>query len=321
MVGGDPLSWKKVSIVSVRQFDLSALALITSVADEMRQSFEAGENRQDLAGRVLGCLFYEPSTRTSCSFQAAMQRLGGSVINVNESTSSAQKGESIEDTIRCMTCYCDAVALRHPVAGAALKASHVSHVSIINAGDGVGEHPTQALLDLYTLLREFGTDELSSALKNKKIALLGDLKHGRTVHSLAQLLASFQVELVYVAPDGLGMPQDVIDAVAEKNVAKQRRCDLADCIHELDAIYVTRIQKERFLDDYQKFQGSYRIDPETMKKAKSTCAVLHPLPRNDEIHPSFDADPRAAYFRQMQNGMFVRMALLKLLIMPSSYVV
>mmetsp|Transcript_6059 Transcript_6059/g.15777 ORF Transcript_6059/g.15777 Transcript_6059/m.15777 type:complete len:329 (-) Transcript_6059:395-1381(-) len=315
--------WKNASIVSVEQFDEKALTLLIRTAEEMRQSFDDGQDICVLRGRILGCLFFEPSTRTSCSFQAAMLRLGGGVINVNEGTSSAMKGETFEDTIRSLECYCDGIVLRHPAPGTALRAAEISQeTAIINAGDGVGEHPTQALLDLYTLFREFRTSESHAAdvttfLCSKRIALVGDLKHGRTVHSLARLLARFDVELVYVSPKTLEMPSGLVDAIASQGLAKQSvATSLGEVIHFVDAVYVTRIQKERFEEplNYEKVKGSYSVDPEIMKMAKSTCVVLHPLPRVDEIPSSFDTDPRAAYFRQMQNGMFLRMALLRLLL-------
>lgn len=198
ILSDDLVSWSNASILSVTQFDEEALTLIVKISEDMRRSYDLGEQLGILRGRILGCLFYEPSTRTSSSFQAAMLRLGGTVLNLSESTSSSMKGESFEDTVRSMACYCDALVVRHPMPGAALQAARASPSSIINAGDGIGEHPTQALLDLYTLFREFSesgceTIDLRGTLRHKKIALVGDLKHGRTVHSLAQLLSLFDV--------------------------------------------------------------------------------------------------------------------------------
>jgi len=281
-----------------------------------------------LKNQVIACLFYEPSTRTSCSFQAAILKLSGSVITSNENVSSAMKGESLEDTIRCLACYCNAIILRHPTPGASLKAAAVapSDISIINAGDGIGEHPTQALLDFYTILREiqeqrrldnnFLNTNHNTILSGKSILFLGDLKHSRTVHSLAKLLGLFNVRLIYVSAASLRMPDEIIRFV--QNIGKAHQCgfsNILDVIDQADALYVTRVQKERFSDpqEYEHHKGSYVITPELMAKAKSTCTVLHPLPRVDEIDTRFDDDPRAAYFRQMKNGMFVRMALLRLL--------
>lgn len=287
----DKSEWKGVSITSVSQFARSGVDLVMRKAETMREA----KIREDLKGKVLGLLFYEPSTRTRCSFEAAMQRLGGTTVLVTQD-SSIKKGESLEDTIKMLMCYCDGVVLRHPEPGASQRASQLG--PIINAGDGIGEHPTQALLDVYTLSREM-------ALEGKTIALIGDLKHGRTTHSLAKLLALYDVKLLYVAPDKLKMP--------DLGVAHEE-CSLEEAVEVADALYVTRIQKERFasVEEYDALKGSYKINPDLMTKAKSTCVVLHPLPRNDEIDPAFDSDPRAAYFRQAQNGMYVRMALLSL---------
>jgi aspartate carbamoyltransferase len=272
-----------------------------------------------MIGCILANVFYEPSTRTSCSFQAAMLRLGGSVISVAESTSSAKKGETLSDTVKSLACYCDVIVLRHPRSGAAAEAAAAlegTGKAVLNAGDGVGEHPTQALLDLYTLVREFGGTG-TAVLKGKTVVLLGDLLNGRTVHSLAKLLSSFEVNLVYVAPAGLEMPESIVEAVAAKGVATQRTAaSLGDVVASADALYVTRVQRERFSSEtaYEASKGSYVVDADLMQAASPKCVVLHPLPRVDEISTDFDSDPRAACFRQMENGMFVRMALLALVL-------
>ena len=284
-----------MNIVSVEQFDRDDLDTIFAVAREMRLMVERVGSFDLLKGKVLANLFYESSTRTSSSFAAAIQRLGGSVLQINNVTfSSVSKGEVLEDTIRTMESYSDAIVLRHPEEGSAAIAAGIANKPIINAGDGPGEHPTQALLDMFTILEELGH------INGLTITMLGDLKYGRTVHSLARLLALFDVKLHFVAPDIL-------------------RCDhvnFAEVLPETDVLYVTRVQRERFEDPsmYERVKGSYVITPETMKSAKERMIVIHPLPRVDEISMQFDNDPRAAYFRQMEYGLYVRMALLALVL-------
>ena len=234
-----------------------------------------------LKGKILANLFYEPSTRTSSSFTAAMERLGGSVIPISEvKYSSVSKGESLPDTIRTLECYADVIVLRHPETGSAAIAAKAAKKPVINAGDGVGEHPTQALLDTFTIMEEIGR------LDNLTVTMLGDLKYGRTVHSLARLLSQFNnIKLNYVSPDILKMPKEVMDEVAEKNVPQAEFSSLEKVLPETDVLYVTRVQKERFEDpaDYEKVKGAYVIDPEIMKAAKQDMIVMHPLPRVGEI--------------------------------------
>ncbi|XP_023226449.1 CAD protein-like [Centruroides sculpturatus] len=259
-----------------------------------------------LKGKVMASIFYEVSTRTSCSFSAAMQRLGGHVIQMDESTSSVKKGETLEDTITVMSGYSDIVVLRHPEPGAVLKVANVCQKPVINAGDGTGEHPTQALLDVFTIREEIGT------VNGLIITLVGDLKHGRTVHSLARLLTHYKVQLRYVSPDNLKMPENVVNYVSSKGISQEEFFSLEAAIPETDVLYMTRIQKERFtsLDEFNKACGHFVVTPELMTKAKKRMIVMHPLPRVFEISPEFDTDPRAAYFRQAEAGMYVRMALL-----------
>lgn len=266
------------------------------------QSFSRQEMSGVLTNSVLANLFYEPSTRTSSSFHAAMTKLGGSVIPINDVTySSVSKGENLEDTIRTMGAYADVIVLRHPQVGSAERAAKVSPVPIINAGDGVGEHPTQALLDLYTIQQEQGR------IDGLTITLVGDLKHGRTVHSLAKILRHYDVKLNFVAPPGLAMPEEY---VREGDV--QYFSGLEPVMHESDIIYMTRLQSERL--DPESSVGTYGIDASDMQMAKPTMALMHPLPRVNEIDPAIDSDRRAAYFRQVKNGMFVRMALLAMVL-------
>ena len=264
-----------------------------------------------LKHRVLALIFYEPSTRTSCSFQAAMLRLGGSVINVDVELSSIQKGESLEDTIRTLSCYTDAIVMRHPLQPAVLEAASVSSIPVINAGDGIGEHPTQALLDLFTIYSELGR---IGGEKQMTITLVGDLTYGRTAHSLAKVLCYFSgIRLIYVSPGGLSMPLNICQFVHSCGVEQLTDLSLEEAIKVTDVLYVTRIQKERFdsLDEYEKAVDGYCVNAELMKLAKKDMIVMHPLPRLKELSCDIDGDPRAAYFRQMKNGMYMRMAILE----------
>jgi aspartate carbamoyltransferase catalytic subunit len=263
-----------------------------------------------LSGRILATLFYEPSTRTRLSFEAAMLRLGGGVISTENARefSSAAKGENIEDTTRIVEGYADVIAVRYHERGGAARAAAVAHVPIINAGDGPGEHPTQALLDWFTLQQEFGT------VDGLRVALVGDLAFGRAARSLAMLLAlARDASLVFVAPPATPMGADVKAYLDARGVPWRETTDLQGAIRDVDAVYMTRVQKERFGDDLAAYQAArvYNFTPETLAALPEHARVLHPLPRVDEIDPAVDADPRAAYFRQAHNGMFVRMALLE----------
>ena len=274
-----------------------------------------------LEGKLLANVFFEPSTRTRCSFEAAMKRLGGDVVNISKSGSSAKKGETLQDTLRCLACYTDTIVLRHPEKGSAAFVSKYLDKPLLNAGDGAGEHPTQALLDLYTIVSELKLKEP----KDIHVALVGDLKYGRTVHSLVQLLALYSgIRLSYVAPDALQMPEYVKSAVT--SIASNATSDgyiapiqkvyhsVDDIIDTADVLYVTRIQKERFEDpkEYEKHQGTFVITKATAERMKPASVIMHPLPRVGEILEEVDDNPRAGYFRQMKNGMFSRMALLAL---------
>jgi len=304
--------WYGKDIISVRQFGRSDLEYVFGVAHEMRGMVERIGTFDLLKGKILANLFYEPSTRTSSSFTAAMERLGGSVIPISEvKYSSVSKGESLPDTIRTLECYADVIVLRHPETGSAAIAAKAARKPVINAGDGVGEHPTQALLDTFTIMEELGR------LGDLNVTLLGDLKYGRTVHSLARLLSQFRdIKLNYVSPDILKMPKEVMDEVGARGVPQAEFSSLEKVLPETDVLYVTRVQKERFEDpaDYEKVKGAYVIDPAIMKAARQNMIVMHPLPRVGEISPDFDDDPRAAYFRQMEYGLYVRMALLAMVL-------
>jgi aspartate carbamoyltransferase len=298
-----------MDILSVKQFNHRDLDIIFDVARDMREMVDRQGAVDILKGKLLSNLFYEPSTRTSSSFAAATQRLGGNVIQINNVTfSSVSKGEELRDTIRSMGSYSDAIVLRHPDEGSADIAAEVSEKPIINAGDGIGEHPTQALLDIFTIVEELGT------IDGLTVTMLGDLKYGRTVHSLAKLLALYDVKLNFVAPDLLKAPTALVDSLIESGVGPCKHVDLDSIISETDVLYVTRVQQERFVDQsvYEKVNRSYVVNVDTMDIAKERMIVMHPLPRVDEISRAVDKDPRAAYFRQMEYGMYVRMALLAL---------
>jgi aspartate carbamoyltransferase catalytic subunit len=305
--------WLGKDIISVKQFGRDDLEYVFGVAHEMRGMVERIGTFDLLKGKILANLFYEPSTRTSSSFTAAMERLGGSVIPINEvKYSSVTKGESLPDTIRTLESYADVIVLRHPETGSAAIAAKVARKPVINAGDGVGEHPTQALLDMFTIFEELGVGQIDGM----SVTMLGDLKYGPTVHSLARLLSLFNVRINYVSPDILRMPKEVMDEVNEKRIPQVEFNSLEQVLPETDVLYVTRVQKERFEDpaDYERVKGAYVIDPEIMKAAKQEMIVMHPLPRVGEISPDFDDDPRAAYFRQMEYGLYVRMALLAMVL-------
>jgi aspartate carbamoyltransferase len=305
--------WYGKDIISVKQFGRSDLEYVFGVAHEMRGMVERVGTFDLLKGKILANLFYEPSTRTSSSFTAAMERLGGSVIPINEvKYSSVSKGESLPDTIRTLECYADVIVLRHPETGSAAIAAKAARKPVINAGDGVGEHPTQALLDTFTIFEELS----GGSVDGMTVTMLGDLKYGRTVHSLARLLSLFNVKINYVSPEILRMPKEVMDEVSQKGIPQAEYSSLEKVLPQTDVLYVTRVQKERFEDpaDYEKVKGAYVIDPEIMKAAKQEMIVMHPLPRVGEISVDFDDDPRAAYFRQMEYGLYVRMALLAMVL-------
>jgi aspartate carbamoyltransferase catalytic subunit len=305
--------WYGKDIISVKQFKREDLEYVFGVAHEMRGMVERVGTFDLLKGKILANLFYEPSTRTSSSFTAAMERLGGSVIPINEvKYSSVTKGESLPDTIRTLECYADVIVLRHPETGSAAIAAKAARKPVINAGDGVGEHPTQALLDMFTIFEELG----ASQIDGMTVTMLGDLKYGRTVHSLARLLSLFKVKINYVSPEILRMPREVMGEVGEKGIPQAEFNSLEKVLPETDVLYVTRVQKERFEDpaEYEKVKGAYVIDPIIMQAAKQEMIVMHPLPRVGEISVDFDDDSRAAYFRQMEYGLYVRMALLAMVL-------
>ena len=295
-------------VISAGQFDRDLLDVL------FRRATALADVRDDrLAHRVMATLFYEPSTRTRLSFESAMLRLGGAVIGTEAARtfSSAIKGETLEDTVRMVSTYADLIVLRHDEAGAAARAASVAAVPVVNAGDGPGEHPTQALLDLYTIERELGHVE------GVRVAFCGDLRFGRTARSLALLLALYPgVRLTFVAPPVIQVGGDILARLEARGVECRLAEQLTDVLDDVDVVYQTRVQKERFTDplEYEQARTAIRIDGAIMRQLPATAIVMHPLPRVDEIAPEVDADPRAAYFRQAANGVAMRMALLEMLL-------
>jgi aspartate carbamoyltransferase catalytic subunit len=300
-------------VIEAQQFDLPTLGRLFDIADEMERVAARGGS-DEFRSRLMATLFYEPSTRTRFSFEAAMHRLGGQVISTENAAefSSVAKGETLEDTIRIMNGYVDVIVLRHNEVGAARRAAAVSRVPVINAGDGAGQHPSQALLDLYTIRKEIGS------IDGLKIAMVGDLAQGRTVRSLAYLLSKFKdVKMYFVAPPLLKMKEDILEHLREHRTWFAEETALDRVLPEVDVVYQTRVQKERFGDriaDYESCRDVYVINPASLQLMKSQAIIMHPLPRLGEITMEVDQDRRAAYFRQARNGLFVRMALLATLL-------
>lgn len=299
------MNFKGRDVISIRDFSRKEIEYILAAAAKMEKI-----RSKLLRGKILACLFFEPSTRTRLSFEAAMEKLGGKTIGFSEpQIASVAKGESLIDTIKTVEKYCDAIVIRHPKEGSARLSAEISEKPVINAGDGSNQHPTQTLLDLYTVKREKGG-------LNVNIALVGDLKYGRTVHSLAYALATFNARITLVAPKGLEMPREVISDLQKLGGDINETNDLEKTVLDMDVLYVTRIQRERFPDpeEYAKVRGAYRITLETLKHAKKELIVLHPLPRIDEIAPEVDATRHAKYFEQVYCGLPVRMAVLGLVL-------
>lgn len=300
-------------ILTVDQFDTDQIRIIVEAAANHRFLSSITRNYYSSAqGRILANLFYEPSTRTSSSFYSAMVRLGGNVIPINDVTfSSVVKGETLEDTIRTLECYSDVIVLRHKEIGAAQRAAVVSSVPIINAGDGIGEHPTQALLDFFTILIERGWDQtknVTDIMNNSlSVSMMGDLKHGRTVKSLAKLLRKYGVKINWISPIDLRIPIEYL----QKDVITD---DLNEVIHSTDVLYLTRTQLERFDESSISRPIEYGITLEHMSLAKKDMVLMHPLPRTNELPTELDSDPRSAYFRQMKYGLYIRMALLEMVL-------
>jgi len=301
------MSLKGKDIISINDLRKEDINQVLKKAQKYEKALQKG-SLDVLRGKILATLFYEPSTRTRLSFESAMHRLGGSVIGFSGAEgTSVQKGETLADTIRTVEKYADVIAVRHPVEGSARLAADISSVPIINGGDGTHAHPTQTLLDLYTMQQEKGK------LKGLTVALTGDLKYGRTVHSLSYALAMFGADITLVSPEQLKMPMDFTSRMEKDFGARINETNsLEDVVSKVDVLYVTRIQRERFPDpeEYEKIRGAYRVDKELLGKAKKSLIVMHPLPRVDEISADVDSSTHARYFEQSYYGVPVRMALL-----------
>ena len=300
-------SLKGKDILHGNQFSKKDINGLIRIASNFEKELKKKDSLTLLKGKILATLFFEPSTRTRLSFETAMQRLGGGVISMASAEgSSAAKGETVADTARTVSQYADVIVIRHPRIGSAKEAADAASIPVINAGDGAGQHPTQALLDTYTIYKELGS------LKNLVISMVGDLKNGRTVHALVELLSLYKARLYFVSPEGLRMPEEITSNLKKKGIEIEETEDLEKAASESLLIYMTRIQKERFSDltEYEKVKGQYVVDGEFLRKLKKKITILHPLPRVDEIRPEVDSYSGAAYFRQVRNGVFVRMALL-----------
>lgn len=296
------------NVTSIKQFtDKKLLNNLFESAAKL-QAMPPSEYPKPLRHLTIATVFYEPSTRTRLSFETAIQNLGGNLITVENAgeSSSVYKGESLEDTVKVLNAYADGIVMRHPEIGAADRAAAVSEVPIFNAGDGAGQHPTQALLDAYSIQKSF------AKIDGLKIALVGDLAHSRTHRSLLHLLSNYKVELYLVSPKSLTLPKDEIAALQKNDIKFHELSSLDSVIGELDVIYINRVQKERFklIEEYQAVKGSFCLTLKDVNKMKKSAIILDPLPRVDEVDPEVDDDPRAQYFQQVKNGLFLRMALL-----------
>ncbi len=302
------MKFKGRDIISIKDFNRKEIDYILKTAEAIEPLAKSGSNM--LHGKMLATLFFEPSTRTRLSFEAAMHKLGGTAIGfAKPEIASVTKGENLADTIRVVENYADVIALRHPLEGAARLAAEFAQIPIINAGSGAEEHPTQALLDLYTILKE------KNQIDRLNIALIGDLRYGRTVHSLAYALSLYDVKLHLISPELLRMRREVLDAI-KKKIEVAERTGMEEALPEIDVLYMTRIQKERFADmaEYAKVKSAYKIDCDVLENVKKDMVIMHPLPRVDEIADEVDATPHARYFQQVWNGIVVRMALLALIL-------
>jgi aspartate carbamoyltransferase catalytic subunit len=303
------MNFKGAHIVSARELDREDIEHILDLAEDMIPIAKGDKSSSLMKGKIMATLFYEPSTRTRFSFHSAMLRLGGLFLGFSDpGGTSVKKGETLADTIRMASAYSDLIVLRHPQEGSARLASRFSSVPIINAGDGAGQHPTQTLLDLLTIRKETGK------IEGRKVALVGDLKYGRTAHSLTYALAKFDADITFVAPPSLQMPSEVVDLAQQMGARTERASSLEDVVGDADVIYVTRIQRERFPDaaEYQKVADVFKVNAELLEKAKKGAIVMHPLPRVHEIDTDVDETPFAAYFKQAFYGVPTRMALIGL---------
>ncbi len=295
------------SLISISDFTKEEMLHILDVAGE----FEKNKSQNFLHDKVIACLFFEPSTRTRLSFETASNRLGARVIGFSDvANTSVSKGETLKDTIKMVSNYVDLIVMRHPLEGAARYASEVASVPVINAGDGANQHPTQTMLDMYTIKQTQGH------LENMNINMVGDLKYGRTVHSLIQAMSYFSPRFVFTAPDELKMPHEYKDFLAKKKIPFTETTDLMDHINDADILYMTRVQQERFTDpmEYEKVKNCFSLTASMLEGCKKNMKILHPLPRVGEISQDVDDTPFAYYFRQAGNGMYVRMAIIAYLL-------
>ena len=302
---------KGKDILHGNQFSKKDIEAIIKVSSNFEKGYKKKNSLNLLKGKILATLFFEPSTRTRLSFETAMQRLGGGVVSLGSvESSSVAKGETLKDTVKTVSQYADVIVIRHPRTGSAKEAADAVPIPIINAGDGTGQHPTQALLDIYTIKKELGS------LKNITISMAGDLKNGRTVHALVELLSLYQAKFYFVSPNLLRMPGEISSNLRGKGMEVIETGDMAEAARASDLIYMTRVQKERFgdLSEYERVKGSYIINKAFLDRLKKRVIILHPLPRVDEISTDVDEYPGAAYFRQMRNGVFIRMALLAMIL-------
>jgi aspartate carbamoyltransferase catalytic subunit len=301
------MSWKKKSILSAGQFNAGDLAEILEMSRRLETALTQKRNLKLLDDYILATLFFEPSTRTRLSFEAAMHRLGGRVIStVGMQFSSLAKGETLFDTLKMVESYSDICAIRHSVEGASSLAAQSIGIPVINAGDGAGEHPTQGLLDLYTIHKRGFLE------KGKfSVAFVGDIKFGRTIHSLVQLLSHFGAEMIFIAPSELQLPEKYQKLLDAAKISYRQTDDIA-ALRDVNVGYITRIQEERFIDhrEYEKFKDAYVVDLELVRQCRSDIAIMHPLPRLSEVATDLDGHPAAAYFEQAHNGLYVRMALI-----------
>ncbi|MBI9063033.1 MAG: aspartate carbamoyltransferase [Marinilabiliaceae bacterium] len=294
---------KNKSLVSITDFSKEEILRIVELAAE----FEANPNQKLLDGKVVSSLFFEPSTRTRLSFETAINRLGGGIIGFTDSSSSSTtKGESLKDTIKMVSNYSDLIVMRHPLEGSARYASEQSDVPVINAGDGANQHPTQTLLDLYSIYKTQGT------LENLNIFLVGDLKYGRTVHSLLMAMSQFNPTFNFISPDSLKMPDEYKLFLDSKGIKYYEHKEFTDIIEAADILYMTRVQRERFSDpiEYEKVKNVYVLRNAMLDNTKDNLRILHPLPRVNEIHTDVDENPKAYYFEQAENGVYARMAIM-----------
>jgi len=299
------MRWSKNQIISIKDLSREEIDFLLKKSSEMEKKLNSGRTSSLMQGRILANLFFEPSTRTRMSFETAMKRLGGKTtgFTISEMTSEA-KGETIADTVRVVEGYADVMVIRHPVEGSARLASEYVKIPLINGGDGANQHPTQTLLDLYTIRKEF------KRINGLEIALIGGLKYGRTVHSLTNALVNYDVRLKFISPQELKMPKQIVKELEDNDIPVKETTKLN--LKDSDVIYATRIQKERFPDpqEYERVKGTYVIDMKTTKSLKNSAIIMHPLPRVGEISPEVDSTRFARYFEQSENGIPVRMALL-----------